>query len=247
MLRVNREHAHTILLKHRRNDGPARDQRLLVREGDVLLGLDRLDCGDEARATHDPCDDSLGLLVARYRALALRSTQQLGLVARDAQRGHTGRQLIELPLVAGHHLRLELRDLLEKDLDVLPGSERDRLEEAGVLPADVQGLGADAAGGAEDRDPLVLGRHVCGLARVCAHEVPAARPRAGRAPDPPPRDYRGWKHTCQQAAIRQAACQGRTCRASCWVREGRGRAGSGSHSRRGKGHGSPLLWRGVWL
>ena len=59
VLRVGRRHRHAVLLEQRQDRGPARDERLLVRERDVLARLDRLDSRQQPRAADDARDDDV--------------------------------------------------------------------------------------------------------------------------------------------------------------------------------------------
>mmetsp|Transcript_20868 Transcript_20868/g.43330 ORF Transcript_20868/g.43330 Transcript_20868/m.43330 type:complete len:205 (+) Transcript_20868:604-1218(+) len=112
VLRVHRQHADTILLKHGSDDGPACDERLLVGKGDVLAGLHRFDGRDEPRAAHDACDDRLALLMACHGALAVNAAKKHWGVVWDAQRCNARLELLKLRLVARDHGRPELAHLL---------------------------------------------------------------------------------------------------------------------------------------
>mmetsp|Transcript_11029 Transcript_11029/g.23206 ORF Transcript_11029/g.23206 Transcript_11029/m.23206 type:complete len:317 (-) Transcript_11029:82-1032(-) len=184
VLRVDRQHAHAVLLEHGCDDRAAGNQRFLVRQGNVLAGLHRLDGGDEPGTTHDARDHSLGLLVGRHGNLPVYPAEKHRAVVRQGQGLHPSLQFIELGLVASDDLRLELLDLLQKQSHVLTCGQSYGFEEAGVLAADVQGLGANAASRTQDGNLLVLGGVVRAIASVRAHEVPPLGP-TGRTGPPP--------------------------------------------------------------
>mmetsp|Transcript_83016 Transcript_83016/g.216697 ORF Transcript_83016/g.216697 Transcript_83016/m.216697 type:complete len:224 (-) Transcript_83016:201-872(-) len=145
VLRVDGEHVHAILLEHRRDHGAASDQGLLVRQGDVLASFDGLYGGYQASAADDASDDGLRFFEAGHGNLPVLTSHHFRLGVAQTQSFDAGVQLVDHRLVAGDKLRLELLDLLKQEGDVLAGRQCHGLEEARMLPADVEGLRADAA------------------------------------------------------------------------------------------------------
>ncbi len=61
VLRVRGSHADTKLLDQRDNDGAASNQRLLIRERNILARPHRSNGGKQARAPDNACDDDVGV------------------------------------------------------------------------------------------------------------------------------------------------------------------------------------------
>mmetsp|Transcript_57695 Transcript_57695/g.167115 ORF Transcript_57695/g.167115 Transcript_57695/m.167115 type:complete len:225 (-) Transcript_57695:347-1021(-) len=173
VLGIHWQHADAIFLEHRSDDRAAGNQRLFVGEGDVLASFDRLNGGDEPRATDDARDDGFGLLACGYGDLALLPAEEFRRIARDAQGGDAGLQLVQHRGIASHDQRPPLLDLLEQQPHVLASGERHWLTEARVLSANVQRLRANAPRRTQDGDLFVLRGDIGAFLGVGADEVAA--------------------------------------------------------------------------
>ena len=155
-----------MLHREGHDGGTSRDEGLLVGEADVLTGLDGGDGGGEGR--HSP---TMPVTVESTSGCLATSTMPSGpkrisglvpvhVLDHLLERIHVG------TVRDGHHLGLELLDLLGHHVEVAAGGERHDLELVGVLLRDVQSLRADGAGGTEEGDlldvPVAEEGHVVG-------------------------------------------------------------------------------------
>src|SRR2546428_588680 len=120
------------------------------RQRDELPGRDRGERGHEPGAADDGRDDEISLrqrgsLPEPIRPAQDRRLQALAPRAQALRGGLVGH---------GDDGRGERPDLLFELVHVAVGREADRLELLGEFADDVQGVGADGAGGTQDDDPL---------------------------------------------------------------------------------------------
>mmetsp|Transcript_8303 Transcript_8303/g.36730 ORF Transcript_8303/g.36730 Transcript_8303/m.36730 type:complete len:255 (+) Transcript_8303:1657-2421(+) len=153
VLGIRGENLDAVLHREGHDGGTAGDEGLLVGEADVLTGFDGGDGGGKARAAHDAGHGGVYVRVPGNLDHAVGAEEDLGLGP-----VHVLDHPLELLHVAtvrdGHHLGLELLDLLGHHVEVAAGGERHDLKLVGVLLRDVQSLRADGAGGTEQGDLL---------------------------------------------------------------------------------------------
>ena len=165
VLRVGGEDLDAVLHREGHDGGTSRDEGLLVGEADVLTGLDGGDGGGKAGAAHDAGHGGVDVGMPGHLDHAVGAEEDLRLVP-----VHVLDHLLERIHIGtvrdGHHLGLELLDLLGHHVEVAAGGERHDLELVGVLLRDVQSLRADGAGGTEEGDlldvPVAEEGHVVG-------------------------------------------------------------------------------------
>ena len=180
MLGIGRQQATAAALQFGQNHRSSGNQRLLVGQGQILASPDGGQGGQQAGATDDAGDDQLGTGPGGHRTDPLPAPQQLG-QARRPLAGLQGRQpLLQLPESArigqGNSLRGVALDLLDQQRQVVAGAQGHHPEAIRKLRNDVQGLGADGAGGAQ---------HGNGF----QSEVPGGRRRSSLSPA---LDRHGW-------------------------------------------------------
>ena len=143
VLTVDRQNGDALLLRAAHDDLAGDDERLLVGERDVLLGVERLhrrlEAGKAHHRGHDRVDGGIGRRIDER--LTAAGELRLARVARLEAR--VGR------LVGEHgELRLKLADLLFEQFIARIGSEHGDVEELAVAAHDVERLRADGARGA---------------------------------------------------------------------------------------------------
>mmetsp|Transcript_13035 Transcript_13035/g.41298 ORF Transcript_13035/g.41298 Transcript_13035/m.41298 type:complete len:502 (+) Transcript_13035:206-1711(+) len=152
VFRIGRRHRRAVLAQQRQDRRPARDQRFLVREGDVLPGADRRDGRLESGAADDSGDDH----VRRRGRRALRRR----LVSCDDARRHPARierlaQRLQFRAVGEpDHLEriLELFGLSRQEFEVRARAQRFDLEYVRPRAREIQGLRPNRARRAQHRD-----------------------------------------------------------------------------------------------
>ena len=143
VLAVDGQDGNALLLRAAHDDLAGDDERLLVGERDVLLGVERLhrrlEAGEAHHRGHDRVDGGIGRRIDER--LTAAGELRLARVARLEAR--VGR-------LVGEHgdLRLELADLLFEQFIARIGSEHGDVEELAVAAHDVERLRADGARGA---------------------------------------------------------------------------------------------------
>jgi len=171
VLRVDRQHLRAGAPRQLEHERPAGDEHLLVRQRDVAAELERGHDGREARAAHQRPDHQLGVGSGDLdQALRARDHAQLGIAHGLAHaRGVVG---------ARHAAELgpELLALLHQQIDRAAGGERNDGQPVREAGDHVEGLRADRAGRAEQRQPL----HVP-VSRFCALVRPKRRSRCWKA------------------------------------------------------------------
>mmetsp|Transcript_9723 Transcript_9723/g.32261 ORF Transcript_9723/g.32261 Transcript_9723/m.32261 type:complete len:211 (-) Transcript_9723:28-660(-) len=210
-----------MLLEQGEDGWPARDERLLVREGDGAAELDRLDRWQQPRAPHHARHDGVCARCGRDCSLPLGPCHYLGHCSAES-----ADPIAQLLLLGGvretDDLGTELGDLLREEIDVGAGRERDHLKVVGILARDVQRLRADRSCRAEQRHVLALQPAVErpreAVAKVVGREHRRRRvkgPYHPRGPGPhgaggPRRAYRdrdrdgGEQHVCWTGGREQA-------------------------------------------
>eukprot|EP00968_Pinguiococcus_pyrenoidosus_P021137 scaffold2679_cov251-Pinguiococcus_pyrenoidosus.AAC.9 len=155
VLGVGGDHVHPRLLQQRQDHRPARDERLLVGQGDVLAGLDGSHRGDEAGTAHDARDHRIRGGHRRHRHRALLASQERGHLLHLALLAKAAQLRDLLRVLDGHHLRPELLDLVRQQLQVAACRQAHDAEVIRPLPHDVQRLRADGASAAQQAESLM--------------------------------------------------------------------------------------------
>ena len=140
MLAVDGQDGDALLLRAAHDDLAGDDERLLVGERDVLLGVERLHRRLEAGKAHHRGHDGVNVRVGRRvdECLAAAGELRLARVARlEARVGGLVREHGEL--------RLELADLLFEQFVARIGREYGDVEELAMAAHDVERLRADGA------------------------------------------------------------------------------------------------------
>mmetsp|Transcript_25280 Transcript_25280/g.56730 ORF Transcript_25280/g.56730 Transcript_25280/m.56730 type:complete len:318 (-) Transcript_25280:161-1114(-) len=163
VLTVCGEHVHTVLLHQGIDHRPTADERLLVRQGDVLPELDRLDRREESRGADYARHDGVGCRHRRGLDDAVGAVDDLGHIVAPLpleDRLELGRRL-----GSGErsHARPVLHDLLGHEGRVVPRRERVDDEVIGTGVDYVERLGTDAARRAQDANALLEGGALEGL------------------------------------------------------------------------------------
>ncbi len=123
---------------------PCRDKGLLIRKGDRLARTDRSQRRLDADHADHRVDKDVGGSKDCLHDHAVHAGEDLCVGVCDPHREVLCRGLV----IQAGKLRVELPDLLFHLFDVLPGGQRNDPEVVRIGPHDVEGLGADGAGGA---------------------------------------------------------------------------------------------------
>ena len=171
MFTIGGRHGRAVLFEEREDGRAAGDQSLLVREGDVLAGLDGGHGRRQPRGAHDARHHNIGALrrgAGRRRVGAAVDFEGRAVDARGLQSLLQGLELGPVGDADGRHGPPELGDLRREELVVGPGAERDDREPVGPRAAEVQRLRADGARRAEHGDGPVPVRVLHGLVHALA-------------------------------------------------------------------------------
>ena len=134
------------------DEGPADDERLLVREREGRAGGERRQGGAQPDRAGDPVEDDVGA-AARGGGRGVVTDDDLrpvGGVLRRRRDG--GAEVLDRPTGRDDERGASGGGLGGQERHVAAGRERDDAEAAGVGGDDLERLGADRAGGAEDGD-----------------------------------------------------------------------------------------------
>mmetsp|Transcript_7701 Transcript_7701/g.25525 ORF Transcript_7701/g.25525 Transcript_7701/m.25525 type:complete len:476 (-) Transcript_7701:266-1693(-) len=136
VFRVGGEDEDAVLLDERHDARPARDERLLIREADVLLRLDGGHRRLEPCAANDARDCRVRVRMPRHLDRSLLPRHNLWHLAVP-----TRERLLELANLRGvadaHERRAELLDLIREKRDVAPRAQRHNLKLVGMLSGNV--------------------------------------------------------------------------------------------------------------
>ena len=140
VLAVNGQDGDALLLRAAHDDLAGDDERLLVGERDVLLGVERLHRRLEAGKAHHRGHDGVDVRVGRRVDEGLAATGELRLA-------RVARLEARIGGLVGEHgeLRLELADLLFEQFVARIGREHGDVEELAMAAHDVERLRADGA------------------------------------------------------------------------------------------------------
>ena len=148
VLTVHRQDTDAVLAGGLGDQLTAGDQGLLVGEGDGLPRLDGVHGGHESRNADDGIEDGIGLRVGGTFADAADAGEDFRSGVRDADPEVCRGGLVEQRDL----VRVELADLVFQRVHAGAGGQG--ADADALFAADVQALGADGTGGAEDAEVL---------------------------------------------------------------------------------------------
>jgi hypothetical protein len=139
----------------RLDERAADDERLLVRQRQHRPRLEGCQGRPQTDRPRDPVEHDVGATPCGDRR-GIRADDDVGHGCRPAgvrcRRGDRGANLLDLAAGDTHERHVEGDGLTCEQLDVAPGGEGGHGEGTRVRGDDLEGLGADRAGGAEDGD-----------------------------------------------------------------------------------------------
>lgn len=155
MLRVDGDQVHPVLPHQGQHHRPPCHQGFFVGQGNVFAGTDGRQGWQQTGAADDPRHHPLGRRVSRHLTQPLRSGHQL------RQRSDPGQQRPQLRQqffpANGNHLGPKPPYLLGQEGNVAVAGQANNLKTLWILGHQVQSLGANRAGGAEQGDGLHKG------------------------------------------------------------------------------------------
>ena len=153
VLGIRRQQARAGSLQLRQHHRAGGDQGFLVGQGQILAGADRRQGGQQAGAADDAGHHQIGAGPGGGGAEAIGAAQQFGQARRAGGRLQGLQPLAQLGnaigIGQGNGFGRVAADLLDQQIEVVAGRECHHPEAIGKLLDDLQGLGADRAGGAE--------------------------------------------------------------------------------------------------
>src|SRR5699024_1484970 len=137
------------------DDGPADDERLLVRQGHIGAPGQGGQCRSETGGTGDRVEDHVGLETRDRLGGGVTEVDDLDGIADPAGGGECGQSAADLGLSPGRRGgqsddgNAEIESLLEQQIELGSGRQPDDRMLVAVSGQNVEGLGADRSGGAD--------------------------------------------------------------------------------------------------